>query len=94
MKLSKKSAAKSNAKHADDSKQKWTINKDSTMIRNQRLSSNDRDRNVYLAFLPMKQRQDTILVIFGYDARSRTRSKKKEEIRSHTFVLVESVDSK
>jgi len=39
------------------------INKDSTMIRNQKLSSNDRDRNVYLAFLLMRQRQDTILVM-------------------------------
>jgi len=40
-----------------------TINKDSTLIRNQKPSSNDRDRNVYLAFL-LRQRQGTILVMF------------------------------
>jgi len=51
------------------------------MVRNQRPSSNDRNRNVYLAFLPMRQRQDTILVMFD---RSRTRVRKKEGIRSHT----------
>jgi len=52
----KKFAAKSNAKRA------WTtINKDSTMVRNQRPSSNDCDRNVYLAFLPIRQRQGTSL---------------------------------
>jgi len=52
------------------------------MIRNQRLSF-DRDRNVYLAFLPMRQKQGTILVILEYHARSRTRARKKEGTRSH-----------
>jgi len=42
----------------------------------------------------MRQRQDTILVMLEYYARSRTRARKKEETRSHTFVLVESVDRK
>jgi len=42
----------------------------------------------------MKQRQDTILVMLEYHARSKTRARKKEEIRSYTFVLMESVDRK
>jgi len=36
------------------------------MIRNQRPNSNDCDRNVYLAFLPIKQRQGIIHVMLGY----------------------------
>jgi len=40
----------------------------------------------------MRKRQDTILVMLGYHARSRTRARKKEEIRS--YILVESVDRK
>jgi len=49
------------------------------MVQNQRLSSNDRDRNVYLAFLPMRQRQGTILL--RYHARSRhVREKKRDRI--------------
>jgi len=57
--FSKKFAAKSSAELA------WqtTIYKNSTLIRNQNLCSNDRDRNVYLAFLLTRQRQDAILVI-------------------------------
>jgi len=73
----KKSAAKSNAERA------WqtTVNKDSTIVRNQRPSSND--RNIYLAFLPMRQRQDTML---GYHAHSKT-CEKKERIRSMRHTL-------
>jgi len=73
-----KFAAKSSAQRA------WQtiVNKNSTMIRNQWPSSNNRDRNVYLVFLLMRQRQDTILML-EYHARSRTRARKKEETRSH-----------
>jgi len=59
-------------------------NKDSTLVRNHRPSSNDRDRNVYFVFLAMRQRQDTIFVMLGYHARSRTCARKKEGTRSHT----------
>jgi len=51
MDFSKKFAAKSSAERV------WqtTTNKDSTkMIRNQKPSSNDRDRNIFLAFLLSK----------------------------------------
>jgi len=78
----KKFAAKSSVERA------WqtTVNKDSTMIQNQRPNSNDRDWNVYFAFLQMvlRQRQDTIHVMLEYHARSRTRARKKEGTRSHT----------
>jgi len=87
----KKFAAKSSAELA------WQtiINKDSTLIRNQKLNSNDWDRNVYLAFLLMRQMQDTILSNARVcNARSRTRARKKEGTRLHTFVLVEFVDRK
>jgi len=84
----KKFAAKSSAERA------WqtTVNKNSTMMQYQRLNSNDRDRNVYLAFLLMRQKQDTILVMLEYYARSTTFARKKKENR--TFVLMESVDRK
>jgi len=79
----KKFAAKSSAERA------WqmTINKDSTLIRNQKLSSNDRDRNVYLAFLLMRQRQDTILVMLKSVTHvlEYVREKKKEQDRTHSF---------
>jgi len=62
------------------------LNKDSTIVRNQRPSSDDRDRNVYFAFLPMRQRQGTILAMLGYHARSRTCVRKKtEQDRTHSF---------
>jgi len=54
----------------------------SAMVRNQRSSSKNRDRNVYLALLRMKQRQGTILVLLSRD--NRTRARKKEGTRSHT----------
>jgi len=57
------------------------------MVRNQRPSSNDCDRNVYLAFLPMRQRQDIILVILGYHAHSRIREKKKEQNRTCSYEI-------
>jgi len=42
----------------------------------------------------MRQRQGAILVMLEYHARSRTRVRKKKGTRSHTLVLVESVDRK
>jgi len=42
----------------------------------------------------MRQRQGIILVMLGYHVRSRTHARKKEGIRSHTLVLVDSVDRK
>jgi len=64
-----KNLAKSSAEHA------WQtiINKDSTMIRNQKPSSNDRDRNVYLAFLLIYLHNIfvlLILIIFSFYNRS------------------------
>jgi len=53
------------------------------MIRNQRPNSNDCDRNVYLAFLPMRQKQN--LVMLEYHTRFRTQEKKKEQDRTHSF---------
>jgi len=53
------------------------------MVQNQRFSSNNRDQNVYLAFLP-RQRQGTILVMLEYYARSRTRRKRKTNKIIHT----------
>jgi len=68
---------------ADDSKQKWTIKRDSTMIRNQKLSFNNRDRNIYLACLPMKQRQG---IIHTHVRRSNIRARKKRGTnRTHSL---------
>jgi len=61
-----------------------TVNKDLTMVRNQRPSFNDRDENVYLAFLSMRQKQGTILVMLGYHALSRTRAIKRWNKIAHT----------
>jgi len=78
--FSKKSATKSNAERA------WqTVNKDSTMVRNQRPSSNDHDQYVYLAFLPMRQRQGIILVMLGYHAHSRREKKRRNKITHNRF---------
>jgi len=57
------------------------------MIRNQKLSSNDRDRNVYLAFLLMKQRQDIILVMLESVTHvlEHVREEKKEQDRIRSF---------
>jgi len=86
----KKFAMKSSAERS------WqtTINEDSIMIRNQKLSCNDHDQNVYLAFLLMKQRQDTILVMLESVTHvlEHVREEKKEQDR--TFILVESIDRK
>jgi len=39
----------------------------------------------FLAFLSMRQRQDTILVMLGYHARSRTREERRVQDRTHSF---------
>jgi len=57
------------------------------MIRNQRPSSNDHDRNVYLAFLLMRQRQNIILIMLEFvkHVLEHVREKKKEQDRTHSF---------
>jgi len=74
---------------AKDSKQRFDND-----TKDQRPSSNDRDQNVYFAFLLMRQRQDTILIMLESVTHVLEHARKKEGTRSHTFVLMESVDRK
>jgi len=66
------------------------------MIRNQRPSSNDRDRNVYLAIFTDEAKAKhypsnaRVWRTFSF----KTRARKKEETRSHVLILVESVGRK
>jgi len=84
MELTKKNLWRNLIQSAHDKQSKQTtVNKDSTIVQNQRPS--DRDRNVYLAFLPMRRRQGIIIVMLGYHAESRTRARKKKE-HIHSFL--------